>query len=115
MPRIKPNKKAEMLVSGITVMHDEALELAEAVLFMAMKLEEARKELVFEPLTVSYDYGSGQTGIKENPKFTAYEKMLSSFTKSLKELSAIIEKGKSVKQASSIMAELSSIAGRKAG
>ncbi len=36
------SKKAEELCSGVHVLHDESLELAESVLFMAKKLKESR-------------------------------------------------------------------------
>lgn len=107
--------KAEELVSGVHVMHEEALELAESVVFMASKLEETRKGLVNEPLAIPYDNGGGQTGIRENPKYTAYEKLMSTYLRSLEQLSKIIEKGTVEKKTSGIMAELSSIAGRKVG
>lgn len=107
--------KAELLVSGVHVLHDEALELAEAVVFMAEKLEESRATLKHESLVVPYDNGGGQTGIRENPHFTAYEKLLTTYNKSLRQLTEIIEKGAPVKNTSKIMAELTSIAGRKIG
>lgn len=107
--------KAKELVSGVYTMHDEALELAESVIFMAKKLEETRIKLENEPLVVSYDNGGGQKGIRENPHFVAYEHLMATYNKSFKQLSEIIEKGSPVKKASSIMAELSTIAGRKAG
>lgn len=108
-------KKAEELCSGIRVLHDEAVELAESVLFMAEKLKESRKAMADEPLVIDYDNGGGQKGIRENPHYTAYEKLMASYTKSLDQLSKIIEKGAPVRKASSIMAELTDIAGRKIG
>ena len=115
-PKTKPTpSKAEQLVSGVHVLHDEALELAEAVVFMAEKLEESREALKYEKLVVPYDNGGGQTGIRENPHFTAYEKLLTTYNKSLRQLTEIVEKGAPAKSASKIMAELTSIAGRKIG
>lgn len=107
--------KAEILVSGVHVLHDEALELAESVVFMAEKLEESRKVLKDEPIVIPYDNGGGQSGIRENPHFTAFEKLLTTYNKSLRQLTEIIEKGTPVRNASSIMAELTTIAGRKLG
>lgn len=111
---IKPNK-AEQLVAGVHVLHDEALELAESVLFMAAKLEESRKAMQNEPLVVPYDNGGGQSGIRENPHFTAYEKLMATYSKSLRHLAEIVEKGAPVRDASKIMAKLTDIAGRKLG
>ena len=117
MAKIMPKKpsKAEQLVAGVHVLHDEALELAESVLFMADKLEESRKAMKDEALIIPYDNGGGQSGIRENPHFTAYEKLVTTYTKSLRQLTEIIEKGSPVRTSSSIMAELSTIAGRKLG
>lgn len=116
MPKkpIEPNK-AEQLVAGVHVLHDEALELAESVLFMAAKLEESRKAMQNEPLVVPYDNGGGQSGIRENPHFTAYEKLMATYSKSLRHLAEIVEKGAPVRDASKIMAKLTDIAGRKLG
>jgi len=111
---IEPSK-AEQLVAGVHVMHDEALELAESVLFMAAKLEESRKAMQNEPLVVPYDNGGGQSGIRENPHFTAYEKLMVTYSKSLRHLAEIVEKGAPVRDASKIMAKLTDIAGRKLG
>lgn len=112
---VKAPSKAEQLVAGVHVLHDEALELAESVVFMATKLEESRKAMANEPIIIPYDNGGGQSGIRENPHYTAYEKLVTTYTKSLRQLTEIIEKGAPVRNASSIMAELTSIAGRKIG
>lgn len=108
-------KKSEELCAGVKVLHNEAVELAESVLFMAKKLKESRKLMKDEELVIPYDNGGGQSGIRENPHFTAYEKLMATYTKSLRQLEEMIEKGTPTKQASSIMAELSTIAGRKIG
>lgn len=107
--------RAQTLVSGVHTLHNEALELAESVLFMAEKLKEARATMKNEPLVIDYDNGGGQTGIRENPHFVAFEHLMASYTKSLKQLTEIVEAGAPVRQASSIMAELTTIAGRKLG
>lgn len=107
--------RAADLVAGVHVLHEQALELAESVIFMADKLKESREIMKNEPLVIDYDNGGGQTGIRENPHFTAYEKLLNTYTRSLEQLSKIIESGAPVRKASSIMAELTTIAGRKLG
>lgn len=106
-------KKAEELCSGVRVLHNEAVELAESVLFMAEKLKESRKAMADEPLVIDYDNGGGQKGIRENPHYVAFEKLLATYTKSLDQLTKIIEKGTQTKTTSSIMAELTTIAGKK--
>lgn len=114
-PTVKMPSKAEELVAGVRTLHDEALELAESVLFMAGKLKEARESMKAEGLVIPYDNGGGQSGIRENPHFTAYEKLMATYTKSLRQLTEIIEAGAPAKKTSSIMAELTTIAGRKLG
>ena len=107
--------KAEILVSGVKVMHDEALELAESVVFMAAKLEDSRKVMANEPLVVPYDNGGGQTGLRENPHFAAFEKLMNTYTRSLSQLTQIVEKGTTTEKSLGVMAELTTIAGRKIG
>lgn len=107
--------RAKILVSGVRTLHDEALELAESVVFMSDKLKESREAMKNEPLVIPYDNGGGQSGIRENPHYVAYEKLVGTYTKSLRQLTEIVEKGTQSKTTSSIMAELSVIAGKKAG
>ena len=114
-PTKEQKSRAQTLVSGVHTLHEEALELAESVLFMSDKLKEARATMKNEPLVIDYDNGGGQTGIRENPHFVAFEHLMASYTKSLKQLTEIIEAGAPVRQASTIMAELTTIAGRKLG
>lgn len=109
------SEKAKEICSGVHTLHDEALELAESVVFMAEKLEETRKLLRKEPLVIEYDNGGGQKGIRENPHYTAYEHLLTSYNKALRQLTEIVEKGTPSRKASNIMKELSVIAGKKAG
>lgn len=113
--KAETKSKAEELVAGVHTLHDEALELAESVLFMAEKLKESRKLMEKEPLVIDYDNGGGQKGIRENPHYVAFEHLMTTYTKSLKQLTEIIEAGTPVRKASSIMAELTTIAGRKLG
>ena len=109
------SKKAKDICAGVHTLHDEALELAESVVFMAKKLEEARKALKDEPLVVEYNNGGGQCGIRENPHFIAYEHLLTSYNKALRQLTEIVDKGAPSRKASNIMKELTLIAGKKAG
>lgn len=50
---------------------------------MADKLREAAEQLPGEDLVVEYDNGGGQSGIRENPFYSAYTKLLASYTKAL--------------------------------
>ncbi len=107
--------KAEDICAGVHTLHDEALALAESVVFMAGKLEEARIDMKDEDLIIEYDNGGGQKGIRENPHFTAYERLLASYNKTLRQLTEIVEKGTPSRKASNIMGELKVIAGKKIG
>ena len=62
---------------------------------MADKLVEEGKQIPNESLTVEYDNGGGQSGIRENPFFPAYEKLLASYTKTLTVLRSISDKSDS--------------------
>ena len=64
--------------------------LAEQVIFMAKKLKESKAGLRDQAIVIPYDNGGGQTGIRENPAFTAYEKLLATYTKSLTALRDVI-------------------------
>ncbi len=68
----------------------QAEVLAEQIFSMADKLEECRVLMADEPIVVEYDNGGGQCGIRENPYFAAYEKLLASYTKSLTALKTLI-------------------------
>ena len=47
--------------------------------FMKVKLDQAREEIKEESITVEYDNGGGQKGIRENPVFKAYEALWKSY------------------------------------
>ena len=50
---------------------------------MAKRILEEGKKIGKEPLVIEYDNGGGQAGIRENPFYPAYEKLLASYTKTL--------------------------------
>ena len=106
---------AEELCRGIHTLHDEAVALAESVLFMANKLRETQNAIANEPLVIKYDNGGGQAGIRENPHYVSYEHLLTAYGKSLRQLEDMIKNGSSSRNTSSVMKELSLIASRKTG
>ena len=107
--------RAEEICSGVSVLHNESLALAKAVVLMSEKIETAIVELQDAPLVIPYDNGGGQTGIRENPEFVAFEKLMASYTKSLRQLTEIVEKGSPSQKSIGVLKELSVIAGKKAG
>ena len=63
-------------------------ELQAQAEFQRVKLEAARKRLANEPLVIEYDNGGGQSGIRENPEWLAYEKLLKSYHATLRAITA---------------------------
>lgn len=59
-------------------------ELEAQAEFQRKTLEESRNRLVNEPLVIEYDNGGGQSGIRENPEWLAYEKLLKSYQATLR-------------------------------
>ena len=84
-----------MVASKICANVDERLKpqvtiLAEQVIFMSKKLKESKAGLKDQAIVIPYDNGGGQVGIRENPAFTAYEKLLAAYTKALTTLRDVI-------------------------
>lgn len=73
-PRIR--RQAEVLIEQLDLMAD--------------KLVEEGQGLPFEKLIVDYDNGGGQNGVRENPFFPAYEKLIGSYTKTLQAVRDLI-------------------------
>lgn len=57
--------------------------LTEQLKLMADRLVEEGERMSTEPLVVEYDNGGGQSGIRENPYYPAYEKLFKSFLSGL--------------------------------
>ena len=108
-------KRAEEICNGVGNLHDEALALARAVVMMSDKITETIETIKDSPLVIPYDNGGGQTGIRENPEYIAFEKLMASYTKSLRQLMEIVEKGSPSKKSIGIIKELNVIAGKKIG
>ena len=54
--------RAEEICRGVSVLHNEALALAKAVVLMSKKIEATITELQDAPLVIPYDNGGGQNG-----------------------------------------------------
>ena len=76
-------KKAE------TTQADRVTTMIRQADFMAAKLEESRQRIEDMDIVIEYDNGGGQSGIRENPWVTAYEKLLTTFNKTLATLNQI--------------------------
>lgn len=71
------------------------------VAFMKVKLDEAREQIKEETITVEYDNGGGQKGIRENPVFKAYEALWKSYMLGMDKILGVIP----VEQQSDLMAQ----------
>lgn len=81
---------ADAMLAGVPEQfRADAAELARNILFMRGKLAETRRELVDEQVTIPYDNGGGQTGVRQNPAFVAYEALLKSYELAIRELRAL--------------------------
>ena len=70
---------------------EHAHELALDVLFMRGKLEETRAGIAKQQVVIPYDNGGGQVGIRANPAFAEYQKLLKSYTAAFNELRGLLE------------------------
>ena len=85
--------QAALLVRAATLCADvppklrsRAVELAANVLWMERKLADSRDSIADAPLAVDYDNGGGQTGVRKNPEVDAYNTLMSTYTRALKQL-----------------------------
>lgn len=80
------DRAAAMAEGAPENVRDRARELAENVLWMEAKLEDARRVIGKSSVAIPYDNGGGQKGIRKNPAFDGYNSLMSSYTKALKQL-----------------------------
>lgn len=86
-----PVKRAKEIAFGAPEnLRDRALELALNVLWMEGKLEEARAGIGDAPLTIAYDNGGGQKGVRKNPALEAYTQLMAGYTRALKQLCELV-------------------------
>lgn len=62
---------------------DDIQTLQKQLKLMQDRLIEEGNRIPNEPLVVEFDNGGGQSGIRENPFYPAYEKLLSSYIKTM--------------------------------
>lgn len=75
--------------AGVSDRRQKALEgVIQNAAFMRVSLDDTIKEIVDAEVVVEYDNGGGQTGVRENPLFSAYEKL---FAKYLAAMNTILE------------------------
>ena len=59
------------------------------IAFLKVKLDDARSEDIF----TEYDNGGGQSGLREHPGFSAYNKLFTTFSRGIKQLTDMIPSG----------------------
>lgn len=57
--------------------------IKEQLRLMADRIQTEGQRMADEDLIVAYDNGGGQSGIRENPYYPAYEKLLAAYVKTL--------------------------------
>lgn len=66
------------------------LPVIENICWMQIKLEDAREDIAGDGLTTEYDNGGGQTGVRENPAFKAYEALWKSYSTGLQIILSVL-------------------------
>lgn len=64
-------------------MTDDKRILKEQLQHLADRILIEGRHMDDEPLIIDYDNGGGQSGVRENPYYPAYEKLLASYVKTL--------------------------------
>ena len=62
---------------------DDKTIIKEQLQLLAARILTEGKRLETEPLIIEYDNGGGQAGVRENPYYPAYERLLASYVKTL--------------------------------
>ena len=63
------------------------------VSWMKSKLDDARTAIGEDGITVEYDNGGGQSGVREHPGFSAYNKLFTTFSRGIKQLTDMMPSG----------------------
>lgn len=69
------------------------LPLMSNIAFLKVKLDEARRELMHESIFTEYDNGGGQSGLREHPGFSAYNRLFTTFSRGIKQLTDMMPSG----------------------
>ncbi len=79
--------------ANVSQVKREALEsIVAEIAFMRLKLDEAKADMIESDIAIPYDNGGGQSGIRENPIFKAYESLLKSYMSGMEKVLAILPK-----------------------
>lgn len=83
---IREIKKAKISEHKMKVIEPVVVNAA----FMKVKLDEAREQIKDATITVDYDNGGGQKGVRENPVFKAYEALWKSYMLGMDKILSVI-------------------------
>lgn len=86
--------ETEMLCQGIPEqIRPCVVELAENVLFQRRKLADTRQVMAKSnaQLIAAYNNGGGQSGIRKNPIYEAYNQLMANYRKSLAQLVELLQ------------------------
>lgn len=62
------------------------MPLMKNLAWQKVKLEDARSDLMDQSIFCEYDNGGGQSGIREHPGFAAYNKLMATYSRGLRQL-----------------------------
>lgn len=68
---------------------EEAKRLAESIIYLEDKLDEAREIYADENLVETYDNGGGQIGTRKSPALSAYQDVMKSYRFAMNELNSM--------------------------
>lgn len=69
------------------------LPLLSNIAFLKVKLDQARNDLMSEKIFTEYDNGGGQSGLREHPGFSAYNKLFTTFSRGIKQITDMMPSG----------------------
>ena len=69
------------------------MPLMSNIAFLKVKLDQARVELMGESIFTEYDNGGGQSGLREHPGFSAYNKLFTTFARGIKQITDMMPSG----------------------
>ena len=67
----------------VVIVADDKRILKEQLQHLAERIQIEGQHMENESLIIDYDNGGGQSGVRENPYYPAYEKLLASYVKTL--------------------------------
>ena len=90
--KVKPETRAKRMAdSAPSGKYERAYELALNIVFLEEKLDQTRDLIADAPVVIEYDNGGGQSGIRENPAFNGYHKLLKSYAAAISAFEGLAE------------------------